>query len=111
MEPSSKKRKLAPKVNTSVAPNPQPAAQYSHETVSLASPQPLDHLTVLPCCHFSPSPSILLSIAFFATRIVANIFSSIFSRHNNSPTPYTMLPLPNDKTSRPLRVICRMLPC
>ncbi|EHK44540.1 hypothetical protein TRIATDRAFT_36276 [Trichoderma atroviride IMI 206040] len=32
MEPSSKKRKLAPKVNTSAAPNPQPAAQYSHET-------------------------------------------------------------------------------
>lgn len=37
MEPSSKKRKLAPKVNTAAAPNPQPAAQYSHETVSLAS--------------------------------------------------------------------------
>ncbi|KAM0259100.1 hypothetical protein ACHAQJ_003471 [Trichoderma viride] len=32
MEPSSKKRKLAPKVTTSAAPNPQPAAQYSHET-------------------------------------------------------------------------------
>lgn len=112
MEPSSKKRKLAPKVNTSVAPNPQPAAQYSHETVSLASlPQHLDYL-LLPSL-FHPPP---LSIVFFALTtctlaFVANSLSPIPSRHNNSLTPYTMLRLPNDKTSRPLRVICRMRPC
>ncbi|PKK43414.1 hypothetical protein CI102_13250 [Trichoderma harzianum] len=41
MEPSSKKRKLAPKVNTSVAPNPQPAAQYSHETPPQQQPYPV----------------------------------------------------------------------
>ncbi|KAK5994887.1 hypothetical protein PT974_03274 [Cladobotryum mycophilum] len=32
MEPSSKKRKLAPKVNSSTTPDSRPTSQYSHET-------------------------------------------------------------------------------
>lgn len=46
MEPSSKKRKLAPKVTTSVAPNPQPAAQYSHETPPQQQPYPVHDATL-----------------------------------------------------------------
>ncbi|KAH6605491.1 hypothetical protein Trco_004644 [Trichoderma cornu-damae] len=41
MEPSSKKRKLAPKVNASATPNPQPATQYSHETPPQQQPYPV----------------------------------------------------------------------
>jgi hypothetical protein len=46
MEPSSKKRKLAPKVAVSSAPNPQP--QYPHETSSSQSQPPSHSLQDAP---------------------------------------------------------------
>lgn len=101
MEPSSKKRKLAPKVNASpAAPKPQPS-QYPHETVSLLLPT----LSLLSCL---PTHIGLCSHSSRRRRRNRNRNRS----RNRSTTPSTMRPpSPSAMTSSPLPATSRMRPC
>lgn len=111
MEPSSKKRKLAPKVDASSAPNSQPS-QYVHETVSLA---PLARCLF---CRLSSLPVLqLIHVRFFSLSHSLNSNPSSSNRNSSRrrrplrPMPSTMPPLLSATTSSRLPATSRMPPC
>lgn len=94
MEPTTKKRKLAPKVNASPAPNPQPAAaQYAHEP----SVRAMKH----PAANSHP-------LIKLPTNCSTN---TMLSCHRANTLQPMMRRFPNDRTSSPLLDTSKMPPC